>query len=100
MNHVEQAKALVEDLESQLETAKAKLKEERATTQAVANKEIATLLASAYDSIRRAERIADIAGVSFEFGVTYGMGGTYYGEVEEDTYYGNREGWVSSSNSC
>lgn len=100
MSHVEQAKALVESLEEQLTAAKAKLQEERATTQAVANKEIATLLASAYAAVRKAERIADVAGVSFEFGIEYGMGGTYYGEAEEDTYYRKREGWVSSSASC
>lgn len=36
------------------------------------------LVTQAYNAIAEAEKIADQLGVSFDFDVAYGMGGTYY----------------------
>jgi hypothetical protein len=64
-----------------------------------ANNEIARLCNEAYKLINQAEKLADEHKLSFDFGVAYGLGGTYIGDEEERSEYCN-DGWYSSSSSC
>jgi hypothetical protein len=95
----------------------------------MSNKEIDALITQAYALIAEAEAIADSTGESFDFDVSYGMGGTYYPKKmskdtalellrsgkelskeertniakiidEDDDNYYRSSGWVSSSHSC
>lgn len=66
------------------------------TAEQAAN-EISRLLNDAYKSINKAEALANEHKLSFEFGVAYGLGGTYYGDEEERSEY-CADGWYSSSN--
>lgn len=79
---------------------------------------IEELKTQAMELIKKAEVIADEANVTFNFDVSYGMGGTYFpkkkeevkpvkaSEDEDDEDYDNSDeewdesGWVSSSSMC
>jgi hypothetical protein len=64
------------------------------------SKEIQVKLAEAMKLIREAQALADQYKLSFSFDVSYGMGGTYYGDpAERDEDYSS-DGWLASSNSC
>lgn len=63
-----------------------------------ANEKISELLAKAFELISQAEEIADAAGITFDFDLAYGMGGTYVPESLQDEY--GDAGWQSSSSMC
>lgn len=74
-----------------------------------ANKQIAERIAAAEQLISEAESIADDSNLEFSFGLSYGMGGTYYPNRDKDDWnssdqpwydsdYSGR--WVSSSEQC
>lgn len=76
-----------------------------------AKKKIDELLQKAYDAVSEAESIADEHELRFNFEVSYGMGGTYYGagtvDVDDDDdwladygYSENSGAWLASSQSC
>jgi len=74
-----------------------------------ASEKISDLIAAAYNKIFEAEAIADESGVSFSFGLSYGMGGTYFpkqkledGEWKSSDFCseGDETGWKASSISC
>lgn len=44
------------------------------------------------------EKIAEEAGVTFDFSLEYGMGGTFYPESAPN--YDKQTGWISSSANC
>lgn len=68
--------------------------------------EIAVLVSNAYTAIEAAQRLATEHKIEFFFGVSHGMGGTYYPEGAEDVpdyvdgYSGAKFGWAASSQSC
>lgn len=64
-----------------------------------AAKQISQHLGEAYQAISKAEKLADEFKLTFDFGVAYGLGGTYIGDEEERSEYCN-DGWYSSSSSC
>ena len=71
-----------------------------------ATAEIARKVEEAYKALGEASKLADEFGLSFSFGPSYGMGGTYYGQTKpEDAHDGwesssSEEGWISSSSQC
>lgn len=70
-------------------------------TKEEANKEIAVQVATAYKALAKAEALAIKHKLEFSFSPAYGMGGRFYGEVEEDDWTDLEEpGWVSSSHDC
>lgn len=79
-----------------------------ATNKQEASKEISKHVEDAYDSIKKAEDLADKFGIEFGFSLEYGMGGTYYPKAnpdteateEEDDWKSSYEGWQSSSSMC
>ena len=68
--------------------------------------DIDTLINEAYAAIAKAEKIAIEHKLSFGFSVSYGMGGHFYGDIDEDDGWsrdlvdGNGHGWISSSQGC
>lgn len=63
-----------------------------------ADTEIKRLTAEARELIRKAEQVAEAAGVEFYFAVEYGMGGTYIPEARKNKY--EPAGWNPSSHTC
>ncbi len=61
---------------------------------------ISRLVSEAYELIRQAEALADEAGLSFNFDVSYGMGGTYVSEGAAEQEGWKDSGWHASSHSC
>ena len=68
----------------------------------VALEEIGRFVESAYASIREAESLARKHGVEFDFGLEYGMGGTYNGRdwQNSDSEDARNGQWQSSSSQC
>lgn len=83
-------------LGNKLDEAQRLLKDARAEAQ----KEAQRLVADARALLVEAEKIADEFGISFNFSVAYGMGGTYVGCSKENAESGYDTGWISSSNNC
>ena len=75
-------------------------------TKEEATKKLAELVAAAYAAVNEATAFADEHKLSFHFEITYGMGGTYDGDVENrylpDYVYSADEhhGWYPCSQSC
>ena len=76
-----------------------------------AKKEVERLKEEAYAKIKEATAIADKWGVTFNWDLAYGMGGTYYPQHTEDSKWSEssddvwrpsdtEDGWYSSSQSC
>lgn len=62
-----------------------------------AQKKIAELVETAHKAIKEAEQLAIEHQLTFDFSVSYGMGGTFYGDSKHeylDTH------WHPSSHSC
>ena len=91
-DEIAEAQKALEAKRQELEKAQASIKQD-----AIAK--IAQFTKTAYEALGNAELLANEAGVSFDFSVEYGMGGTYYGNPD-DNYYNKRQGWQSSSSSC
>lgn len=66
--------------------------------------ELEVHLNRARKEISKAESIADEHGLSFNWDLAYGMGGTYTGKgvttEEQKEEWGNEDGWRSSSSGC
>lgn len=70
-------------------------------TQQEAAKAISDLIKQAQDLVYQAEAIADENGVSFSMNLgSYGMGGYYDPDDQEDQYGNDNGGWHASSQSC
>lgn len=70
-------------------------------TREEANQEISRQVAAAYAALELAEALATAHKLDFSFNPSYGMGGHFYGDVEDLKYYYRSEpGWVSSSQDC
>lgn len=78
-----------------------KLERERLWAEQKAKQDQVRLLANeAMAKLNEAEALAEKLGVSFDFDVAYGMGGTYYPTTGSEKRYDNETGWVSSSANC
>lgn len=68
------------------------------------NKKLKELVSTAEAALAEAELFAIKHGLEFSFSPAYGMGGTFYGSMEDSnkSYYGidNDHGWIASSQTC
>lgn len=64
-----------------------------------AQDKIGAHVSAAYAELSAAKKLADKYKLSFSFSPAYGMGGRYYGNVE-DRYNDESEGWQASSHDC
>jgi|LakMenEpi03Aug12_release.lakeMendotaPanAssembly.Ray.scaffolds.fasta_scaffold4108464_1 hypothetical protein len=73
-----------------------------------ANEEMSAYVKDAYTALDKAKDIADVFGLEFSFGVTYGAGASYTGknapkedwEESDDWEDSDSYGWKASSQSC
>lgn len=63
------------------------------------NDNIGDRLKKVYELINECEEIAKRTGESFDLDVAHGMGGTFFGDAD-DNYQDGRVGWVASSHTC
>lgn len=86
----------------ELDALNDQIKEISASQKELADKEIKELTDKAYAALGEAEQIAEKYGTSFNFDISYGMGGTYVSQDEVDTgdWGHSSSGWLASSDQC